>query len=95
MTITNKKLETWLSALPEESRKHFIDMAKIIKPIIEGIHNRDSMYQNYYGEYMAKIGQLMDRYSTTAQGSSPKYWGVIFIMAGANPLGVEAAVKNL
>jgi hypothetical protein len=40
---------------------------------------------------MRVIGLLMNK----RPNIKPKTWGVLFLIAGANPMGIENAVKNL
>ena len=91
-TQSNPKLDLFLSTIPQEAKDRFISQAKTIQPLLDEIHATPAiMYQNYYGNYMTLICQLVDKVKNT----NAKYWGVVLLIAGANPIGVESAVKNL
>ena len=89
-TLSNPKLESFLSLLPIEAKQNFIETAEIIKPMINDLHSRQAMHQNYYGEYMALISKL-----NGMKERGVKYWAFVCLIAGCNPLGIEAAVKNM
>jgi hypothetical protein len=89
--MSNTKLNSFLSSFSEEAQQQFKQQAETIKPIIEEIHKHQATGQNYYSDYMRVIGLLMNK----RPNIKPKTWGVLFLIAGANPIGVEHAVNNL
>jgi hypothetical protein len=88
--MTNK-LNSFLSSFSEDVQQHLKQQAQTIKPIVDEIHKHQPTGQNYYSDYMRVIGLLMNK----RPNIKPKTWGVLFLIAGANPMGIENAVKNL
>ena len=89
--MSHPKLNTFLSSFSEEAQQQLKQQAETIKPIVEEIHKQQPTGQNYYSDYMRVIGLLMNK----RPNINAKTWGVLFLIAGANPIGIEHAVKNL
>lgn len=60
-------------------------IAEAIKPALDEIHKHPATTQNYYGDYMAMLG--------TVSPDKIKLLAIAMMEAGANPYGVESAVK--
>jgi hypothetical protein len=88
---TNNRLNTLLSSFSDEARTQLLQQAETIKPILDEVHSHQATGQHYYSDYMRIISLLRSKRPNVGV----KVWGVLFLIAGANPLGVEAAVKNL
>ena len=76
--------------MSENQRKAIDSLAEIAKELVDNAHARPQLSQNHYAEYMAIISKL------TEQSKRDKhFWGVVLMVAGADEIGVKAAVKNL
>ena len=75
--------------IPQQLQDAANQIAEGIKPIIESIHNGQPTGKDYYPEYMVLISQMKEFKPQVPV----KFWGVVLLKAGCNPLGVEAAIK--
>jgi hypothetical protein len=80
MTKANQFIEN----LSPELKNAVLNIAETIKPALNEIHAQQPTTQNYYGDYMRLLSYR------------PKYAKVLalaMLYEGANPEGVEAAIK--
>ena len=73
-----------LNSVSPEFQKVIIKMAEDLKPALQDIHNSPQTSQNYYIDYMRLLSY------------KPKYkkiMAIALLYAGANPSGIEAAIK--
>jgi len=80
-----------ISTLTEETQKAVKSIAETIAPLLEDIHSKPATTQNYYGDYM----RLLNYAAKDNQPGRVKLLAIALMYAGANPFGVEAAVKNI
>ena len=79
------KAKSFVNSLSKELRDAVINIAETIKPALDDIHANTPTTQNYYGDYMRLLSYKPERKKVIA---------LAMLYAGANPAGVEAAVKN-
>ena len=79
------KTQTQMSAQLNNAVKQ---LAQIIKPAIDAIHEGNATTKNYYGDYMAILGQ-------TNNAAKAKILALAMIEAGANVYGIESAMSIL
>ena len=80
MTKANQFIEN----LSPELKNAVLSIAETIKPALKEIHAQKPTTKNYYGDYMRLLSYR------------PKYAKILalaMLYEGANPEGVEAAVK--
>jgi len=80
MTKANQFIEN----LSPELKNAVLSIAETIKPTLNEIHAQRPTTQNYYGDYMRLLSYR------------PKYAKILalaMLYEGANPEGVEAAIK--
>jgi RNA binding exosome subunit len=80
------KAKSFIDSLSIELRDAVISIAETIKPALDDIHANTPTTQNYYGDYMRLLSYKPERKKVIA---------LAMLYAGANPQGVEAAVKNV
>ena len=80
------KAKSFVDSLSIELRGAVINIAETIKPALDDIHAQAPTTQNYYGDYMRLLSYKPERKKVIA---------LAMLYAGANPQGVEAAVKNV
>lgn len=83
---SNVKAMSQIEKLPPELQKAIKEIAETIRPIIDDIHSKPATTQNYYGDYMRILSYKPNHKKTLA---------VAMLYLGCNPLGIEAAVKNV
>jgi len=80
MTKANQFIEN----LSPDLKSAVLNIAETIKPALNEIHDQKPTTQNYYGDYLRLLSYR------------PKYAKVLalaMLYEGANPEGVEAAIK--
>jgi hypothetical protein len=80
MTKANQFIEN----LSPDLKSAVLDIATTIKPALDEIHAQQPTTKNYYGDYMRLLSYR------------PKYAKILalaMLYEGANPEGVEAAIK--
>ena len=80
MTKANKFIEN----LSPDLKSAVLNIAETIKPALNEIHAQQPTTKNYYGDYMRLLSYR------------PKYAKILalaMLYEGANPEGVEAAIK--
>ena len=80
------KANFFVDSLSKELRDAVINIAETIKPALDDIHANTPTTQNYYGDYMRLLSYKPER---------KKVMALAMLYAGANPAGVEAAVRNV
>lgn len=80
------KAKSFVDSLSIELRDAVINIAETIKPALDDIHAKAPTTKNYYGDYMRLLSYKPERKKVIA---------LAMLYAGANPQGVEAAVKNV
>ena len=79
------KAKTNLSeSLSPELKKAVLSIAEALAPVLEEIHNSPATSKNYYADYMRILSYKPD---------SIKLLALALLYAGANPAGLEAALK--
>jgi hypothetical protein len=78
------KAESFLSEMSPEMQAAIKQIAEGLKPVLDDIHSGPAMTQNYYGDYMRILSY---------KPKHIKLMGLALLLAGANPIGVEYAVK--
>jgi len=84
MTHENVKAMNFINSLTPEQQEAIKTIAETIKPALEAIHEQPATTKNYYGDYMRLLSHKPQHSKTLA---------IAMLYAGANPYGVEAAVK--
>ena len=80
MTKANQFIEN----LSPDLKSAVLDIATTIKPALDEIHAQQPTTKNYYGDYMRLLSYR------------PKYAKILalaMLYEGANPEGIEAAIK--
>lgn len=67
------------------------ELARILKPLLDATHNQKPISKNYYAEYMAILGKVVEN----KPAAYIKLLAVAMIYEGCNPDGLNAAVKLL
>ncbi len=80
----NAKAQSFIDSLTPEMRQVIIEIAETITPALDKIHSFPATTQNYYGDYLRIISYKPER---------AKILALAMLYAGANPSGIEAAVK--
>ena len=80
-----------ISTLTKETQNAIKLIAEEVKPLLENIHSKPASTQNYYGEYM----EILHFAAKDKNEGRVKLLAIALMYAGANPLGVEHAVKNV
>jgi hypothetical protein len=83
-TIHNAKALNFINGLSPELKKVVIDIAEDIKPALDDIHAQPATTQNYYADYLRLLSY---------KPKHAKMLALAMLYAGANPNGVEAAIK--
>ena len=78
------KAESSINLLSPELKKVIIDIAKDLKPALDDIHNKPATTQNYYADYMRILSY---------RPQHKKLIAIALLYAGANPSGIETAIK--
>lgn len=74
----------------EQTKKAIQEIAETITPLLDEVHAQPPTTQNYYSDYMRIISQSPKK---TAGGF--KLLAIAMLYAGANPQGIQAAIKNI
>lgn len=72
-----------------ELKNAIISLAEIVKPALKEIHAKNATTKNYYGDYLGFLTPM------AADKGKVKLTALAMMYAGANPEGVESAVKIL
>jgi len=80
------KSQSFIDGLSPELQQVVKSISETIKPALDDIHAGAPTTQNYYGDYMRLLSYKPER---------KKIIALAMLYAGANPAGVEAAVKNI
>ena len=80
------KAKSFVDSLSKELKDTVISIAETIKPALDDIHANTPTTQNYYGDYMRLLSYKPER---------KKVMALAMLYAGANPQGIEAAMKNV
>ena len=80
----NAKAQSFIDSLPLEMRQVIIEISEAITPALDKIHSFPPTTQNYYGDYLRILSQKPE---------SAKVLALAMLYAGANPSGIEAAVR--
>ena len=80
MTKANQFIEN----LSPDLKSAVLDIATTIKPALDEIHAQSPTTQNYYGDYF-RLLSYRPKYA--------KLLALAMLYEGANPEGVEAAIK--
>jgi hypothetical protein len=78
------KAQQFINDLSPETRAAVLNIATTIKPALDQIHAQTPTTKNYYGDYM-RLMLYKPKYA--------KILALAMLYEGANPEGVEAAVK--
>ena len=78
------KAQQFINDLSPETRAAVLDIASTIKPALNQIHAQTPTTQNYYGDYF-RLLSYRPKYA--------KLLALAMLYEGANPDGVQAAVK--
>ena len=81
---TNAKAYNFVNALTPEFRKMIVDISETLKPLLDDIHASYPTTQNYYGDYLRLLSYKPEK---------AKIIALALLFAGANPQGIEAAMK--
>ena len=84
MKTINVKANNFINELSPELKQAVIEIAETIKPLLDDIHSTQPITQNYYGDYMRILSIKPQR---------AKILALALLYNGANPQGVEAAMK--
>jgi hypothetical protein len=84
MNTNNIKANNFVNELSPVLRQVVIEIAQTIKPLLDEIHNLPPTTQNYYGDYMRILSHKPER---------AKIFALAMLYSGANPQGIEAAMK--
>lgn len=87
-----KNMKANIENLSPELKKVVLSMAETIKPLVEDIHNQPPTGKNYYSDYMRILGIAAKKSNSNGM---VKLMAIAMLYLGCNPLGIEAAVKNL
>jgi hypothetical protein len=74
----------------EQTKKAIQEIAETITPLLDEVHAQPPTTENYYGDYMMIISHSPKK---TAGGF--KLLAIAMLYAGANPQGIQAAIKNI
>ena len=78
------KSKKFIEELSPELKQTVLSIGETIRPVLDEIHAKPPTTQNYYGDYMRLLSYR------------PKYAKILalaMLNEGANPQGIEAAVK--
>ena len=78
------KAQQFIEKLSPELKNAVLSIAETIKPALEQIHAQKPTTKNYYGDYM-RLFLHQPKYA--------KILALAMLYEGANPEGVEAAIK--
>jgi hypothetical protein len=78
------KAQQFINDLSPETRAAVLNIATTIKPALDQIHAQQPTSKNYYGDYM-RLMLVKPQYA--------KILALAMLYEGANPEGVEAAIK--
>ena len=78
------KAQTFVEALSPELKQAIVNMADTLRPMLDEIHGQHPTTQKCYGDYFRILSYRPDHYKVIA---------LALLYAGANPEGLEAAVK--
>jgi hypothetical protein len=78
------KAQQFINDLSPETRAAVLNIATTIKPALDKIHAQQPTTKNYYGDYM-RLMLVKPQYT--------KILALAMLYEGANPDGVQAAVK--
>lgn len=88
MTTAKTNLESKLSP---EALTMVKELANIIEPLIEVVHNSPQVSSNYYAEYMG----ILSRATENKPSGYLKLMAIAMLYVGCNPNGLNDAVKLL
>jgi RNA binding exosome subunit len=80
------KAKSFIESLSPELQNVVKSISETIKPALDDIHASTPTTKNYYGDYMRLLSYKPER---------KKIIALAMLYAGANPAGVEAAVRNV
>jgi hypothetical protein len=80
----NVKAQSFIDSLSPEMRQVIIEISEVITPALDQIHSSPATTQNYYGDYFRILSHKPER---------AKILALAMLYAGANPSGIEAAVR--
>jgi hypothetical protein len=78
------KANQFIENLSPELKSAVLNIAETIKPALDQIHAQTPTTKNYYGDYM-RLMLVKPQYA--------KILALAMLYEGANPEGVEAAIK--
>ena len=80
------KADQFIDNLPPELQKAIISIGEGIRPLLKDIHAKPPTTQFYYGDYFRLLSYKPEK---------AKILALAMLHEGANPNGIEAAVKLL
>jgi hypothetical protein len=80
----NAKSTQFINNLSPEAQQAIKSIAETIRPALDEIHSHPATTQNYYSDYMRILSY---------KPKQVKLLAIAMIYAGANPAGIEAAIK--
>jgi hypothetical protein len=80
----NVKALNFINGLSPELKQAIIEIAETIRPLLDDIHAHPASSQHYYADYLRLLSYKPERAKTI---------GIAMLYAGANPSGIEAAMK--
>jgi hypothetical protein len=78
------KAQSFVEGLSPELKQVVINMAETLRPMLDEIHERTPTTQKYYGDYFRILSYRPEHHKVIA---------LALLYAGANPEGLEAAVR--
>jgi len=78
------KAQTFVDGLSPELKQAILNMAETLRPVLDEIHEQTPTTQKYYGDYFKILSYRPEQHKVIA---------LALLYAGANPDGLEAAVK--
>jgi hypothetical protein len=79
-----------ISKLTPETQTAIKQIAEIVKPVIDDIHDKQPTGKNYYNDYMKVIS-----FSAGNDKGKIKLVAISLLYLGCNPIGIQDAVNNL
>ena len=80
----NAKAQSFIDSLSPELRNVIIEISQAIAPALDTIHSLPPTTKNYYGDYLRILSHKPER---------AKVLSLAMLYAGANPSGIEAAIR--
>lgn len=78
------KAQAFVEGLSPEMRQSILNMAETLRPLLDEIHERKPTTQKYYGDYFRILSYQPEKHKLLA---------LAMLYAGANPEGLQAAVR--